>query len=160
MTSDDAGAADGAAAAGTGAAVEAAGADVRRAVSRLAPGYARAGELEDPTAGLEAAFRRYRVMAYVVGVGLATLVFAGVPLQYGAGIPQVDTIVGPIHGFLYIAYLLVAVDLARRARFTLLQMAAMIGAGFIPLLAFVIEHRVHRRLSEELGIGAGARPGH
>lgn len=127
-------------------------------VGRLAPGYARTGELDDPTAGVEAAFRRYRFMAYVVGVGLATLVFVGVPLQFGAGYPQVDSVVGVIHGFLYIVYLLVAVDLARRARFTMLQMAAMIGAGFIPLLAFVIEHRVHRRLTEELGIGSQGTP--
>ena len=120
----------------------------RRVVSRLAPGYARPGDVEDPDRGLASALLRYRVMAYVVGVGLATLVFVGVPLQYGAGVPQVDAIVGPIHGFLYIVYLLAAVDLARRARFTLLQMAAMIGAGFVPLLAFVIEHRVTKRLAQ------------
>lgn len=122
------------------------GEGIRKAARRVAPGYARPGDPDNPTRGLGAALVRYRVMAYVVGTGLAILVFLGVPLQYGAGIPQVDAIVGPVHGFLYIAYLLVAVDLARRARFTLLQMAAMIGAGFIPLLAFVIEHRVTTRL--------------
>jgi integral membrane protein len=124
---------------------------LRKAAARLAPGYARPGDLDDPARGLAASLTRYRVMAYVVGTGLATLVFIGVPLQYGAGIPQVDQIVGPIHGFLYIVYLLAAVDLARRARFTLLQMAAMIGAGFIPLLAFVIEHRVTRRVRAAFG---------
>jgi integral membrane protein len=122
------------------------GEGVRKAANRLAPGYARPGDLEDPTRGLAGALTRYRAMAYVVGTGLATLVFVGIPLQYGAGLPQVDEVVGPIHGFLYIVYLLVAVDLARRARFTLLQMAAMIGAGFVPLLAFVIERRVTARI--------------
>ncbi|HEY1734635.1 MAG TPA: DUF3817 domain-containing protein, partial [Acidimicrobiales bacterium] len=91
---------------------------------------------------------RYRIMAYIVGVGLLILVFVGVPLQYAATIPQVAQIVGPIHGFLYIVYLLASVDLARRARFTLLQMAAMVGAGFLPFLAFVIEHRVARRVEQ------------
>jgi integral membrane protein len=119
---------------------------IRKAASRLAPAYARPGDLDEPIRGLGTALTRYRVMAYIVGTGLATLVFVGVPLQYAAGIPEVDQIVGPIHGFLYIVYLLTAVDLARRARFTLLQMAAMIGAGFIPLLAFVIEHRVTKRV--------------
>ncbi|MGH9082701.1 MAG: DUF3817 domain-containing protein [Acidimicrobiales bacterium] len=133
---------------------------LRRAASRLAPGYARPGDLGDPSRGLDAAVLRYRVMAYVVGVGLLVLVLVGIPLQFGATLPQVAAIVGPIHGFLYIVYLLTAVDLARRARFTLLQMAAMIGAGFLPFLAFVIERRVVRRLAAEpLGEpGGGTAP--
>ncbi len=118
----------------------------RKTVNRAAPGYARPGDLEDPLRGLGAALTRYRVLAYVVGTGLATLCFVGVPLQYVAGIPQVDSIVGPIHGIFYMVYLLTAVDLARRARFTLLQMAAMVGAGFVPLLAFVVERRVTKRI--------------
>jgi len=104
--------------------------------------------------GVQGALLRYRIMAFVVGVGLFTLVFVGVPLQYGAGIPSVDAVVGPIHGFFYIVYLVTAVDLSRRARFTLLQMAAMIGAGFLPFLAFIIEHRVNLRMKALLAEGA------
>lgn len=133
--------------------------NARQLLSTLAPGYARPGDLEDPTKGIEAALLRYRVMAYIVGVGLATLCFVGVPLQYAANVPQVDEIVGPVHGFLYIVYLLAAVDLARRARFTLLQMAAMIGAGFVPLLAFVIEHFVTKRLKGALALVRATAPG-
>lgn len=118
----------------------------RRLASRLVPGYIQDEELADPAKGLSGAVLRYRIMAYTVGTGLLVLVFVGIPCQYGAGIPEVDAIVGPIHGFLYIVYLLAAVDLARRARFTLLQMAAMIAAGFLPFLAFIIEHQVMKRL--------------
>ena len=104
--------------------------------------------------GLAGALLRYRIMAYVVGVGLLILVFVGVPLQYGANIPQVAAVVGPIHGFLYIVYLVSAVDLARRSRFTLWQLAAMVGAGFLPFLAFFIEHRVRLRVEALLAEGA------
>ena len=97
--------------------------------------------------GIPGALLRYRIMAYVVGVGLIVLVGAGIPLQYAFGEPGVVRVVGPIHGFLYIVYLAAALDLARRARFTLLQMAAMVGAGFLPFLAFFIERRVTRRLA-------------
>ncbi len=99
------------------------------------------------TGGIEGALHRYKIMAYTVGVGLIILVFVGVPLQFLAGVPQVSAIVGPIHGFLYIVYLLAALDLARRARFTIIQMAAMIGAGFIPGLAFVVERSVAKRVA-------------
>jgi integral membrane protein len=119
----------------------------RRLASHLVPGYVRDEDAIDPDRGLAGAVLRYRIMAWTVGTGLLILVFIGVPLQYGANVPQVSEIVGPIHGFLYIVYLLCAVDLARRARFTLLQMAAMIAAGFLPFVAFIIEHRVMVRLA-------------
>lgn len=100
--------------------------------------------------GLAGALLRYRIMAYLVGVGLLVLVVIGIPLQYGFGHPAVVEIVGPIHGFLYIGYLVAALDLARRARFTLGQMLAMVSAGFLPLLAFIIERKITRRI--ELGL--------
>jgi len=89
-------------------------------------------------------------MAYTVGVWLAVLVFVGMPLQFGAGIDGVVAVVGPLHGLLYIVYLLAAIDLARRARFTLLEMAAMVGAGLLPGLAFVIERRVTHKVANRL----------
>jgi integral membrane protein len=124
----------------------------------LVPGYVRDEDALDPDRGLAGAVVRYRVMAWIVGVGLLILVFVGVPLQYGAGVPQVSEIVGPFHGFLYIVYLLCAVDLARRARFTLLQMAGMIAAGFLPFVAFIVEHRVMKRLAATAPDAVGAAP--
>gem|GEM_PF-185012 len=118
----------------------------RRLGHLVAPGYVDGDDPSLASKGLRAALLRYKVMAYIVGVGLLILVFVGVPLQYGATIPQVAEIVGPIHGFLYIVYLLASVDLARRARFTLLQMAAMVAAGFLPFLAFIIERQVAKRV--------------
>lgn len=98
--------------------------------------------------GVERALRRYRIMAFVVGIGLLILSFAGLPLQYVVGgvWEKVVPIGWTIHGLLYIVYLLTAVDLARRARFTLPQIAATIGAGFLPFLAFFVEHRVNQRM--------------
>ena len=131
---------------------------LRRTLSKVAPGYARPGDVEDPLRGLPAALVRYRIMAYIVGIGLLVLCGVGLPLQYVWGHPVVDETVGPIHGFLYIVYLLTAVDLARRARFTLLQLAAMIAAGFLPFLAFIIEHRVMVRLGLAKGHRASRAP--
>lgn len=99
---------------------------------------------------LEGALARYRVMAAVVGCGLLVLVFVGMPLQFAAGRPEVVAVVGPLHGFLYIVYLVAALDLARRARFSLLEMLAMVGAGLLPFLAFVIERRITRRVRTEV----------
>ena len=104
---------------------------------------------------MSGALLRYRVMSYLVGVMLLVLVGVGVPLQLAAHKPAVVNIVGPIHGFLYIIYLAFAFDLARRARFSLLQLAAMVGAGLIPTLAFFVERSVTKRVSQ---LPAGVDP--
>ena len=103
--------------------------------------------------GLRGALLRYRVLAYAVGVGLVVLVLIGVPVQL-AGSPGVVHVVGPIHGFLYIAYLVAAADLARRGRWPARQLIPVILAGLIPFLAFVVERRVTRRTRERLAEGA------
>jgi integral membrane protein len=93
---------------------------------------------------MSAALARYRVMAYVVGVWLIVLVFVGMPLKYLADEPLVVRIVGPVHGFLYIVYLVFALDLAIKRRYALPRTALMLLAGVLPFLAFWVERRVTR----------------
>jgi len=90
------------------------------------------------------------VMAYIVGTGLIILVFAAVPLQYGANLPQLAEIVGPIHGAMYIIYLASAVDLARREGLTTRQLVMIFLAGFVPFVAFVVERKVTSRVLADL----------
>ncbi len=101
---------------------------------------------------------RYRFMAYVVGVGLLVLVLVGVPLQYAAGEPAVVEVVGPVHGFLYVVYLVTVADLARRFRLGLGQVIALVAAGFLPFLAFVVERWTTRRVEgQAVDVSMGAR---
>ena len=92
---------------------------------------------------------RYRVMAFVVGTGLVLLVFIGMPLQFAAHEKVVVEVVGTFHGYLYLVYLVTAADLARRAHWRLGRILAVVAAGFVPFLAFVIEHRVYRQMQQE-----------
>jgi integral membrane protein len=88
------------------------------------------------------ALLRYRIIAYVVGVGLIILVLIGVPLKYGADIDGVVAVVGPLHGVLYIVYLLLTLDLARRVRLNPIVTILVMVAGTIPFLSFVAEYKV------------------
>jgi integral membrane protein len=91
------------------------------------------------------ALLRYRVMAWVVGIGLIVLVLVGVPLKYAADQPAVVAVVGPVHGFLYIVYLLCTLDLAIRSRWRLTKMVLVMLAGTVPFLSFVAERVVTRQ---------------
>jgi integral membrane protein len=102
---------------------------------------------------------RYRVMAFVVGTGLILLVFVGMPLQFAAHQKVVVEWVGTAHGWLYLLYLATAADLARRAHWRIGRIVAVVAAGFVPFLAFVIEHRVYRQMQEEYAAATGAQPG-
>ncbi|WP_448623954.1 DUF3817 domain-containing protein [Geodermatophilus sp. URMC 64] len=105
-----------------------------------------AQQTQKPTPALGAALTRYRVMAYVVGVMLLILVFVAVPLRYAAGIPEVSKIVSPIHGLLYIVYLVAAFDLALKARWTGKGTVLVLLAGVVPFLSFWAERRVTARV--------------
>lgn len=94
--------------------------------------------------GLRGALARYRVMAYLVGVGLLALVAAMV-LNYGFGQEQYSRVVGPVHGFLYIVYLLVTVDLALKARWSMKGTVLVLLAGMVPFVSFVVERKVTQR---------------
>ena len=103
----------------------------------------------DP-AGVRGALVRYRIMAITVGIGLVVLVFVGIPLQIWADDKAVVDVVGPLHGFLFIVYLLAGGDLVRRAGWPLGELVWMFLAGLIPVTAFVVERRVTHRVERQL----------
>jgi integral membrane protein len=82
---------------------------------------------------------RFRVMAYVVGVLLILLFFVAMPLKYFADNPTMVAVVGPIHGFLYMVYLVVAFQLALQQRWPLTRTALLLLAGTVPVMSFVAE---------------------
>jgi integral membrane protein len=95
--------------------------------------------------GIRGALARFRVMAYVVGVGLLALCAAMI-LAYGFDQHQYTKIVGPVHGFLYIVYFLATVDLALKARWSVRGTILVLLAAMVPFLSFVAERRVTHRV--------------
>ena len=91
---------------------------------------------------MHGALVRYRIIAWIVGTGLLVLVLVGMPLQYLGDNKTVVAIVGPIHGFLFIIYLALTFDLARRLHWHFLRMVLVMAAGTIPFLSFWTERKV------------------
>lgn len=107
---------------------------------------------------MKAALVRYRVMAWIVGVLLVTLVFVAMPLKYLADQPRLVEVIGVVHGYMFILYLVTAVDLALRSRWRLVFTVLVCLAGTIPFLSFVAEHTVTRRTKTTLAAAPG-QPG-
>ncbi|WP_158882772.1 DUF3817 domain-containing protein [Amycolatopsis anabasis] len=96
-------------------------------------------------AALSGQLLRFRVAAYVTGVGLLGLCFVMV-LRYGFDNPEPSAIYSPIHGVLYMIYLVVTIDLAIKARFAIKKTVLVLLAGCVPFVSFVVERWVTQRV--------------
>ena len=104
---------------------------------------------------MRAALTRYRALAYVTGVFLLLLTLhlllkwqqsssAGIPYADAGGIGRWVPLA---HGWLYLAYVIVAVDLWFRARLPIGRTVLVVLAGTIPFMSFVAERWVTSRVA-------------
>ena len=87
---------------------------------------------------------RYRVMAYVTGVVLATSCLVALsfwPWYVGEGAAGV---LWTAHGYLYLVYVIITAILGVRLQWPLPRFALVMLAGTIPTMSFVAEHYVTR----------------
>jgi integral membrane protein len=90
---------------------------------------------------------RYRVMAYATGVLLVVLVFVAMPMKYIGDDDSLVGVVGVIHGWLYLAYVITALQLALQARWAIGKTVLVALAGTVPLASFFAERKVVRDLA-------------
>ncbi|MFI9009826.1 DUF3817 domain-containing protein [Actinosynnema sp. NPDC053489] len=100
---------------------------------------------------MSGALTRFRFMAYVVGVGLLLLVVAMIA-KYAGGTEGMMQVVGPVHGFLYAVYLVLTVDLALKARWSIKGTVLVLLAGTIPFVSFYAERKVVESVRAEKGL--------
>ena len=96
----------------------------------------------------------FKVMAFIVGVGLLVLV-AEMVLSYGFGMKGDEN---PLswwpqpHGFIYMVYLVATALLGFKVGWSLTKMVLVMLAGCVPFLSFWVERRVAREV--EAGLAA------
>ena len=93
---------------------------------------------------MHGAVQRYRVMAYITGVLIIVVVFAGIPLQIWAHNTVITGPVATIHGFLYIVYIVCAYMLATRLHMKPGPTVVLLLAGTVPVMTFVVERWMAR----------------
>ena len=96
------------------------------------------------TPQVASALRRFKVMAVVIGIGLLVLVL-GMVVRYGFDNEALRWF-SPVHGLLYMAYLVTTADLGIKLRWSLPKMVGVMLAGVVPFFSFVMERRVARQV--------------
>ncbi|MEO8851337.1 MAG: DUF3817 domain-containing protein [Allobranchiibius sp.] len=94
------------------------------------------------------ALKFFKVMAFVVGIGLLLLT-AQVILKYGFDNGALNWWPQP-HGLVYIVYIVATVNLSFKMRWGLLKMVGVIVAGCVPFLSFFIERKVSANVEGDL----------
>jgi integral membrane protein len=100
---------------------------------------------------VDAAFRRYRLMSFVTGTTLLTLFVTLALHQWDLSlwksIKPLVVVDGVGHGVvLYPIYMIMSFQFVMKARLNLAYLLAMLLAGFVPGLAFVVEWYLARKL--------------
>jgi integral membrane protein len=96
------------------------------------------------------ALTRFRLMAILCGVNLLLLVLGYLPAKYLFDLVESNQwmISIPIaHGYLYIVYILTALQIGVQKKMSLLTILILIAAGTLPFASFIAE----RKLVEKYG---------
>ncbi|OLT42742.1 hypothetical protein BJF85_22060 [Saccharomonospora sp. CUA-673] len=95
--------------------------------------------------GLRGPLKRFRIAAFATGVGLLGMLVVMV-IRYGFGNAAPSAVYSPIHGVVYMFYLVLAVDLALKARWSVKGTVGVLLAGCVPFLSFWVERKVTQRV--------------
>ena len=102
----------------------------------------------------------FRIMAFVVGVGLLVLC---VEMYLSYGPPQLKGTANPLHwwpqphGFIYMVYLAAVVRLGMPARWSLGRLVGVMLAGGVPLVSFWVEHVMAQKVKRDLTVARTVR---
>jgi len=92
-------------------------------------------------------FDWFRKIAFAEGVSFLLLLCVGMPLKYFAGFPLTVTILGSIHGILFIAFIILALLVKSEYSKNFWWLAKAFIASIIPFGTFIMdrEWRIENR---------------
>jgi integral membrane protein len=82
---------------------------------------------------------RFRLVSLLEGASYVALLGIAMPLKYFAGQPRAVTVVGAIHGGLFVLFMITLLGASRAQRWSLRTMAIATIAALVPLGAFWLE---------------------
>ena len=88
--------------------------------------------------------RVLRQLAIVEGISTIVLFAVAMPLKYFAGMPLAVTVVGTVHGFLFVALVLMLLLAIWKVPISVSLAAAGVVAAIIPGGPFLLERRLAR----------------
>ncbi|CAM3498084.1 DUF3817 domain-containing protein [Marinicrinis lubricantis] len=93
---------------------------------------------------LKTAIGRFRITGFVEGWSYLILLAIAMPLKYFADIPQAVSVVGALHGLLFVLYIMTLIHVVIEHRWGIVKIAFAFIASFIPFGTFVFDAKYLR----------------
>ena len=96
---------------------------------------------------------RLRLLAVLEGSSLLVLVFVSLPLKHIYGITQISTVLGPIHGILFLLFVVNTISVGIEYNWKFRQTTwKVLLACFIPFGTFYIDQKILKPQQEQLDL--------
>ncbi len=93
---------------------------------------------------LNSPIAKFRLMGLLEGISLLVLLFIAMPLKYFAGFPEVVTLVGSIHGMLFVMYLIMIAYVTFKIRWSFVWITSAFAVAFIPFGNLVLDAKLRK----------------
>lgn len=100
---------------------------------------------------IASALLRYRVLAYATGIWLLVLTVE-VIAKYVFKVENLPSWIAVVHGWVYLVYLILTIDLAIKVRWPAGRTIGTLLAGTIPFLSFFVEHWRTTQVKRDFGV--------
>ncbi|MBM7583848.1 integral membrane protein [Bacillus pakistanensis] len=87
---------------------------------------------------------KFRLMGFIEGASLLLLLFIAMPLKYIFDVPEAVTLVGSLHGFFFILYLIFIAYTTFKIRWSFLWIFSSILVAFIPFGNIVLDSKLKK----------------
>ena len=86
------------------------------------------------------AIGRFRTIAITEGISFLVLLFIAMPLKYFAGRPEAVTVIGWIHGLLFVLYMIAGLDVRKVHSWNSKKVFFAVMAAFLPFGPFLLDN--------------------
>ena len=95
-------------------------------------------------------FNWFRKIAFAEGVSFIVLLFVAMPLKYFGNMPMAVTIVGGLHGLLFVAFVVMAWEVKREYKKDWAWLIKSFIASIIPFGTFWMDSQQWKKEEEEI----------
>lgn len=94
---------------------------------------------------------RLRAIAFFEGLSLIILVLIGMPMKYAFDNPLIVKLVGPLHGFLFLLFIIAAMIVSVEYKWSFFKTTwKVLLSSFIPFGTFYVDAKILKPLQPEV----------